>query len=65
MKPGTRLFTGPLRPAQQRRRERAKRHFAKIADMADARNISVADALRIEGTEEEWRARELWNLSYE
>ena len=54
-RPGTRRFIGPLTPAQKRRRERARQHFTRIADKAETRNITIAEALRIEGTEEWYR----------
>ena len=54
-RPGTRRFIGPLTPAQKRRRERARQHFSRVAERADTRNITIREALKIEGTEEWYR----------
>lgn len=46
-KPGTRFFIGPLTPAQQRRRKRAREDYRDAAEIADARYVSMADAFKI------------------
>lgn len=43
-RPGTRLFIGPLTPAQRRRRDRARETFREVEEMAYARNISMKEA---------------------
>jgi hypothetical protein len=45
-KPGTRFFIGPLTPAQQRRRERARENFRRADEIAYARNIDMSDAFK-------------------
>lgn len=45
MKPGTRHFIGPLTPAQQRARVRSRQQFRLAAEIADARNIPMREAL--------------------
>ncbi len=47
MNPGTRHFIGPLTPAQQRRRERSRERFRIASEIADARNISMREALMV------------------
>ena len=45
-KPGTRRFIGPLKPAQQRRRLRSQSRFQRLADIADARCLSMREAFK-------------------
>jgi hypothetical protein len=45
MNPGTRYFIGPLTEAQRRRRERSRSQFQVASEIADARNISMREAL--------------------
>jgi len=40
----TRFFIGPLTPAQQRRRQRSRENFRWAAEIADARNLTMAEA---------------------
>ena len=46
-RPGTRFFIGPLTPAQQRRRQRAREKFRKVSEIADARNITMREAFEV------------------
>lgn len=55
-KPGTRRFIGPLTPAQQRRRERARESFRFAHSLSDARGLPMRDA---------FVASSLKNLAYE
>lgn len=45
--PGTRLFVGPLSPAQRRRRERSRERFRHAQEIAEARCIPLRDAFYI------------------
>lgn len=56
-RPGTRRFVGPLTPAQQRRRDRARAHFARINSLADAWAVSIREALLQEPFANDWLRR--------
>lgn len=47
-RPGTRFFVGPLTPAQQRKRERARLRWRVVDEIADVRNVPIGQAFKIE-----------------
>lgn len=64
-RPGTRFFIGPLTPAQQRRRQRSRERYRELAEICDARYISMCEAFRVMRRNRVMRplldARYVWN----
>lgn len=59
-RPGNRFFIGPLTPAQQERRRRARYSFNDIAEMQDARGLSFTEAAKAVKWEREHRFMPAW-----
>ena len=59
-RPGNRFFIGPLTPAQQERRRRARYSFTDIASMQDARGLSFTEAAKAVKWERDHRFMPAW-----